>query len=155
MVVCKIHVCHRRQSTLFCTDRIILQHYSYSICMEHVLGVAWKYYWILSERRLLRNLTEKCAVCPKYGPSDAKTCLRMKFSNSRCWWISTALALNKYLKCHFLEKIRFTLGHVSASDGAYCAQFATEVSLPLLENRVIHQHPFGLIGIDYVGPLLV
>ena len=66
-----------------------------------------------------------------------------------------SISLKQIFKMYFLEKIRFTLGHVSASDGAYCAQFATEVSLPLLENRVIHQHPFGLTDIDYVGPLLV
>ena len=42
-----------------------------------------------------------------------------------------------------------------AAANSYHAQVATEVSPPLPEDRVIHQRPFGLTGIDYDGPLVV
>ena len=70
--------------------------------VESVLAFLQRKFWILSGRRLLRSVTERCFAC-------------------------------RWFK----------------------AKAAAEVVAPLPADRVEHQQPFGLTGIDYAGPLYV
>ena len=70
--------------------------------VESVLAHIQKEFWIVSVRRLLRNLTERCIVCR--------------------WFRAEA-------------------------GSAECP--------PLPADRVVHEKPFGLTGVDYAGPLFV